>query len=662
MSSSDNDSSSNNDASSDNDASSNNDSSSDSDYEPEETKSKINKKKNNNANKKKINNKTNNRKSTNCEENNNKSKTTESKFLKTSNFLSSSFLSFVESITGSSDQQTIINNVTTNNLTGNNLATNNLTTNNLTTNNLTTNNLTTNNESSHQQHQTFRWFRKTVEALQLGLSLSDESKGNYLDLNGRSRQLSTLHQILQQGLQHKQTVKSPFSLYISGLPGTGKTLSLHLVIKQLQKDQQQSLVPEFDFIEINTLKLEKSEQSFTVLYKELMKIDSVHTMSYPRNNSNDNNNLSVAFRKSSSSTALTFLEQYLVRRKQLCIVLLDEVDFLLNISKPNTIQTIMYNWLHLCHLPSSCLLLICCSNTIDLSSIISPQLSSRFTNPPFVFSAYTKEEIVTILKCKISEVEKLIQEHNNSPNTFFSSDALDLLARKIAATSGDIRKALRIARRAAELCLQESSQQEILPQVTIHHIDSAFKEFTNSPLNLLLSQLTNFEKLFLFGCKLLHHSGEKLIHLKHLHTRCNALLASKGLSPSLTIFYSSSSASSSSASSASSSSKNFSSLSSLSSLSSFTSDTEQFIQPSIQHFLSICSRFASFHLIDIKALKQSWPNTLLSALKHQQQQVNNSSYMTFGTHNFPSFCLRPEIEDECEDIFKNDLFWRALKF
>jgi origin recognition complex subunit 1 len=55
-------------------------------------------------------------------------------------------------------------------------------------------------------------------------------------------------------------------MYISGVPGTGKTATVHEVIRVLQESQEEG-IPEFRFIDINGMKLTEPNQAYSMLLK-----------------------------------------------------------------------------------------------------------------------------------------------------------------------------------------------------------------------------------------------------------------------------------------------------------------------------------------------------------------------------------------------------------
>jgi origin recognition complex subunit 1 len=56
-------------------------------------------------------------------------------------------------------------------------------------------------------------------------------------------------------------------MYISGVPGTGKTATVHEVIRQLEATNQAGHIPDFNYIEINGMKLTDPHQAYVQIHK-----------------------------------------------------------------------------------------------------------------------------------------------------------------------------------------------------------------------------------------------------------------------------------------------------------------------------------------------------------------------------------------------------------
>jgi Cdc6-like AAA superfamily ATPase len=56
-------------------------------------------------------------------------------------------------------------------------------------------------------------------------------------------------------------------MYISGVPGTGKTATVHEVIRWLEGLRESDQVPDFKFYEINGMKVTQPNQVYVMFYK-----------------------------------------------------------------------------------------------------------------------------------------------------------------------------------------------------------------------------------------------------------------------------------------------------------------------------------------------------------------------------------------------------------
>lgn len=118
---------------------------------------------------------------------------------------------------------------------------------------------------------------------------------------------------------------------------------------------------------------------------------------------------------------------------------MDEIDQLEN--KNQSILYTLFEW------PSKLnfkLILIGIANSLDLTDRILPRLQAKCELRPKLmhFAPYTKQQIVEIFKSRLKEAGVL---------EVFSPIALQILAGKVAAVSGDVRRALDIGRRVVEL-------------------------------------------------------------------------------------------------------------------------------------------------------------------------------------------------------------------
>ena len=140
------------------------------------------------------------------------------------------------------------------------------------------------------------------------------------------------------------------------------------------------------------------------------------------------------------------------------------------------------------------------ANTMNLPERLLPRISSRMGLRRVKFKGYTVPQIETIMKARLAST------------TVFQGEAVEICARLVAKYTGDVRRALQIARRAAEICDREhrkkkktissssssSSSSARSPYfVTVQHIKTAHLELNNAPHVLAIKHTAVLERLFL---------------------------------------------------------------------------------------------------------------------------------------------------------------------
>lgn len=210
-------------------------------------------------------------------------------------------------------------------------------------------------------------------------------------------------------------------IYISGTPGTGKTATVREVVAQLNAAVHTEEMDDFIFVEINGMKVTDPHQSYSLLW-EALKGDRV-----------------------SPSHALDLLEQEFSHpspRRVSCVVLMDELDQLVTKN-----QSVMYNFFNWPALRYSRLIVLAVANTMDLPErTLSNKISSRLGLTRITFPGYKHTDLMEIIGTRLANV----------PGNIVDPDAVQFASRKVAAVSGDARRALDICRRAVEIAEEEA--------------------------------------------------------------------------------------------------------------------------------------------------------------------------------------------------------------
>ena len=169
------------------------------------------------------------------------------------------------------------------------------------------------------------------------------------DLPCRTQQRETIQSAIRQAILDSNLTRA---LYISGMPGTGKTATVVASIRSLVLEARRHDIPEFDFCEINCLRLHAPADAYTCLWRHLSGDFGSSKVTMQR--------LTDYFQQRSDS----FGRKTASRRTIVCLV--DEMDFLIT-----TDESVVYNFFNWAVMPGSGLLLVGVSNIMDLPERLS---------------------------------------------------------------------------------------------------------------------------------------------------------------------------------------------------------------------------------------------------------------------------------------------------
>nr|GFA66776.1 origin of replication complex subunit 1A-like [Tanacetum cinerariifolium] len=219
-------------------------------------------------------------------------------------------------------------------------------------------------------------------------------------------------------------------LYIHGVPGTGKTMSVLSVMRTLRSEVDAGINKPYSFVEINGLKLATPENIYRVIYEAL----TGHRVSWKKALNLLNDRFSNGIKSSKHDD-------------RPCILLIDELDLLVTRN-----QSVLYNILDWPTKPDSKLIVIGIANTMDLPEKLLPRISSRMGIQRLCFAPYNYMQLQEIIGCRLKGIDA------------FEKQAIEFASRKVAAVSGDARRALEICRRAAELADYRVKNSTSLPK------------------------------------------------------------------------------------------------------------------------------------------------------------------------------------------------------
>ena len=82
----------------------------------------------------------------------------------------------------------------------------------------------------------------------------------------RTEQREKIQNSIREAIVERNLTRA---LYISGMPGTGKTATVVASIRALILEARRNEIPEFQFVEINCLRLHTPSDAYTVLWRHL---------------------------------------------------------------------------------------------------------------------------------------------------------------------------------------------------------------------------------------------------------------------------------------------------------------------------------------------------------------------------------------------------------
>ncbi|XP_035785274.1 origin recognition complex subunit 1-like isoform X2 [Anopheles albimanus] len=262
------------------------------------------------------------------------------------------------------------------------------------------------------------------------------------------------YDILFSFLENKICDGSGGCMYVSGVPGTGKTATTSAVISSLKMLSEAEEIPKFQLVDINGMRLTEPRQAYVQIYRQL----TGKTLAWEQ--------------------AYTLLNKRFTTkgpRRITMVLVIDELDILCNRR-----QDVVYNLLNWPTLPEAQLIVVTIANTMDLPErVLMGKISSRLGLTRLTFQPYNFRQLQEIVMARLA-----------GTNTF-NSDAVQLVSRKVAAVSGDARRALDICRRATELCDSSSSV------VSMAKVQIVLAEMITSPQVKTIRSCSRIEQMFL---------------------------------------------------------------------------------------------------------------------------------------------------------------------
>jgi len=266
---------------------------------------------------------------------------------------------------------------------------------------------------------------------------------------------------------------------VCGSPGTGKTLSVKELIRQiLQWRDTTGALPYVSHINC----MSKSPRE---IFADILMSIRVQT----------GTSKAICAIGTERGVEADALRQAVKGLETSLIIILDEVDRLG--SKGEQILCELFSIS--CERSSRCVVLSL-ANTTSLSDSLLARLNGRDCKPCMVnFPAYSGRQLKKLLTQKAVRVPY---------ENIIDNSALQLCAKKIAATTGDMRRALSFCSEAIDRQTKESSTATVVCEhISIEHMVSAVKQLSNTDVEnivKLLPQQTHF--IICAALKQNHHS------------------------------------------------------------------------------------------------------------------------------------------------------------
>ena len=316
----------------------------------------------------------------------------------------------------------------------------------------------------------------------------------------REKEQEAIYNYIKTGLSIKGNYSS---LYISGMPGTGKTECVNRVIHILENQYAKKGINKFQYIYINGIEYDPPTKALKAIHDYIF-VKKKKLFSIVKT-------LDEFFKNRDKYDSSVYLQN---PNNCHIILILDEVDQL--ILSNDKSQTLLYNIFNWTTYPQSKLIVISISNTLDLPNRLVSKVQSRMGSNKIMFKPYTKDDLYKIIISRGINMKA------------FSEDALKLSTMKVAAVNGDLRRAILILKRSKEIYEEEKKnypQASNSDLISKNYILQACEQLFDSKITKVLRMLQISEKIILAALLTrLKDSNENRISVGELYENIDKFL------------------------------------------------------------------------------------------------------------------------------------------
>lgn len=235
---------------------------------------------------------------------------------------------------------------------------------------------------------------------------------------------------LQNFISSRAKAKKSGCIYVSGPPGTGKSAFVGDVCRTVAAEGP------IKTGYINCMSVKNAADLYRTLLEEFTDITEI-----------------------TEGDEMQELRRLFMQRKASYVITLDEVDHLLELD-----LDLLYSIFEWSLQKTSSLVLVGIANALDFTDRFLPRLKARGLKPHFLpFLPYTAQQISAVITSKL----KLLQPAGSNQLPFIHPTAIMFLSKKVAAQSGDLRRALDICRRAIDLIETDTRHQHAIKTAEI---------------------------------------------------------------------------------------------------------------------------------------------------------------------------------------------------